>query len=136
MTSINLKFVAVPVRSSDPIVRAREALNLRLAEQVARARNPQLTRERRRGKGKERTTVQVPVSPWFIQRADGTVILTIKVGGKKCTAIEIPSMDEFESHVTALMGAVHAGKLDQGLAARRPPRKSRYPRKPAERPNP
>jgi hypothetical protein len=120
MSGINLKFVDVPVRSADPIVRAREALNLRLAEQIARAKDPRLTRERRKGKGSERTTHQVPVSPWFIQRVDGTVILTIKAGGKKCTAIEIPSMDEFESHVTALMGAVHAGKLDQWLTAKRP----------------
>ncbi len=113
MTS--LKFVDVPTRSDDPIVRAREALIARLAEQVALSRDPQLKREKRKGKGESRTTVQLPISPWFAQRLDGTVILTVKVGGKKCTAIEIPSMELFESHLAALMQAVHEGKLDQYL---------------------
>ena len=115
MASINLKFVEVPVRSSDPIVRAREALNARLAEQVQRARNPELTRELRKGKGEDRKTIQQAVSPWFTQRADGKVILTVKAGGKKATAIEIPSIEEFETHITALMKQVSEGALDRFL---------------------
>jgi hypothetical protein len=114
----NLKFIDVPKKSADPVVRARESLNLRLAEQIARAKDPQMTKERRKGKGDDRKTIQVPIPPWFTQKADGKVILTIKAGGKKATAIEIPNMEQFESHVTALMKAVSEGALDQFLGRR------------------
>jgi hypothetical protein len=117
----NLKFVDVPVRSSDPIQRARENLNARLAEQIALSRDPQLTRQRKKGKCENRVAIQVPVAPWFTLRADGKVILTIKVGGKKVTAVEIPSMDAFAEHVGLLSKAISDGDLDQYLGQVRRP---------------
>jgi len=121
----NLKFVDVPVRSSDPIQRARENLNARLAEQVALSRDPQLTRQRKKGKGGDRKTINVAVASWFTQQADGRVILVLRVGGKKVTAVEIPSMELFEQHVGLLSKAVSAGDLDRYLAAKASPFKKK-----------
>src|SRR6266567_8223505 len=116
----NLKFVDVPVRSSDPPQRARENLNARLAEQVALSRDPQLTRQRKKGKGGDRKTINVAVASWFTQQADGRVILVLRVGGKKVTAVEIPSMELFEQHVGLLAKSIADGGLDQFLVGRKP----------------
>ncbi len=110
-----LKFTAVPVRSADPIQRARETLNSRLGEQAALAKDPGLTRARKKGKGAERVTVQLPITPWWTTRPDGRVIFVLKVGGKRVTALEIPSMDEFAAHIASLSKAISAGDLDQYL---------------------
>jgi len=131
----SLTFTTLPTQGANPILDRRAKVIARLEEQKLILKDPNYTRTIRTWvkKDGQKSVVEKKqrVLPWWRQHPSGSYVLFVRSGLKPIEfekgkpAIAVSSLDKLPSVIDTLIAAIRNGELDQQLAIKSNPRKSK-----------